>query len=157
MAVSEHLETFWAGAKGTFCMLRDKTQIAGNARPVYEQDRVSFQNRVKVWLEQCFGKEAVNDKFERNSRFIEEALELVQSLGLSMEHVLVLVDYVYNRPVGEPTQEVGGTMTTLAALCNANDFDMEECGDTELVRMWDKIELIRHKRANKPSNSPLPQ
>ena len=88
---------------------------------------------------------------------MEEGLELVQSLGCTREDAHLLVDYVYDRPVGEPLQELGGTMTTLAALCAIYDFDMNEAGEVELVRMWQMIERIREKQRNKPKFSPLPQ
>ena len=121
-------------------------ELLPDARPVYEQDRTSFQSRVDVWVKQCFGE---TSKTERNYRFIEEALELVQSLGTSKEEVLELVDYVFNRPSGEPWQEVGGTMTTLAALCNAHDLDMEESADRELTRMWGAIErYVRNRQTS---------
>jgi hypothetical protein len=48
-------------------------------------------------------------------------------------------------------------MVTLAALCLAQGIDMHECGETELARVWTKVENIRAKQAAKPKNSPLPQ
>lgn len=118
----------------------------------------SFQQRVRPWLIACFGKEVAENVPERNFRFIEEALELVQSLGCTKEEVLELVDYVYSRPVGEPYQEVGGTMVTLAALCLATGLNMTQNGETELARINTPkiIEKIRRKQATKPKHSPLP-
>jgi len=60
-----------------------------------------FQQRTRLWIEHCFGLEIANDKDERNHRFLEESLELVQSLGCTKEEALKIVDYVYGRPVGE--------------------------------------------------------
>jgi len=116
-----------------------------------------YQTRVKDWMLACFGEEISNDKMERNHRFLEEALELVQSLGCTKHEAMQLVDYVYDRPIGEPYQEVGGVMVTLAALCLANGLDMQADGETELARIWTKVERIREKQANKPNHSPLPQ
>lgn len=116
----------------------------------------TFQQRVWPWLLKCFGVEIANDKTERNHRFLEEALELVQSLGCTQEEAHQLVDYVFSRPVGEPFQESGGVMVTHAALCLANDLDMHSNGETELARVWTKVEQIRAKQAAKPRNSPLP-
>ena len=117
---------------------------------------VKFQCRVDKWLLACFGKVISRDKIERNHRFLEEALELVQSLGCTSSEAHQLVDYVFNRPVGEPIQECGGVMVTLAALCVANDLDMNESGEIELERIWTKVEKIREKQLNKPKHSPLP-
>lgn len=116
-----------------------------------------FQSRVYQWVCSCFGVKVAADKVERNHRFLEESLELAQSLDCSREEAHQLVDYVFSRPIGEPYQEVGGVMLTLAALCQANDLDMMVSGETELERVWTKIEKIREKQANRPNNSPLPQ
>ena len=115
-----------------------------------------FQQGVAKWMEACFGPVISADCVERNHRFIEEALELVQACGCQRSEAHQLVDYVYNREMGEPTQEVGGVMVTLAALCLANGFDMASAGRTELARVWTKIETIRAKQAAKPRHSPLP-
>lgn len=117
----------------------------------------SFQSRVDPWLIECFGETIARDKMERNHRFLEEALELVQSTECTQSEAHQLVDYVFGRPIGEPKQEVGGVMVTLAALCLANELDMHEAGETELTRIWGFVEKIRAKQAAKPKHSPLPE
>jgi rubrerythrin len=117
----------------------------------------SFQERVDRWLHACFTPEICADRIERNHRFLEEALELVQSAGCTQSEAHQLVDYVYGRDVGEMEQEIGGVMNTLAALCLAHGFDMMKCGDTELARCWTKIDKIRAKQKAKPKHSPLPE
>lgn len=116
----------------------------------------TFQARVDPWLHACFGPEIARDKIERNHRFLEEALELVQSGGCTEHEAHQLVTYVYGRPVGEMAQEVGGVMNTLAALCLAHGLDMHDAGEVELARVWTKVEQIRAKQAAKPKHSPLP-
>ena len=110
----------------------------------------SFQEQVRPWLLNCFGEEAANNVIERNHRFLEEALELVQSCGCRVADAHKLVDYVYGRPVGMKYQEVGGVMVTLAALCLAQNMDMHKCGDIELSRICTKVDEIRAKQAQKP-------
>jgi hypothetical protein len=117
----------------------------------------TFQDNVAPWMEACFGEVISSNKVERNHRFLEEALELVQACACTKGEAHLLVEYVYSRPVGEPIQEVGGVMVTLAALCLAQHMDMHEAGDLELARIWTKVEQIREKQKNKPKNSPLPQ
>ena len=116
----------------------------------------SFQARVQPWMMACFGPEVSGDREERNHRFLEEALELVQACGCTASEAHQLVDYTFARDVGEPRQETGGVMVTLAALCLANDLDMHEAAEVELARIWTKIEKIRAKQAAKPKHSPLP-
>ena len=116
----------------------------------------SLQQRVHPWLMACFGPEISADTVERNHRFLEEAIELVQACDCSREDAHKLVDYVFDRPVGERHQEVGGVMITLAALCLAQNLDMHQAGEDELARIWTKVDVIRQKQAAKPRNSPLP-
>ncbi|AWN47205.1 hypothetical protein DK419_13485 [Methylobacterium terrae] len=121
------------------------------------QGPAPFQQRVDPWLIACFGEEVARDKQERAHRFLEEALELVQAAGCTAHEAHQLVAYVYGRPAGEMAQEVGGVMTTLAAFCLAHGLDMHEAGETELARIWTKVEKIRAKQAAKPKHSPLPE
>jgi hypothetical protein len=119
--------------------------------------QISFQRRVHEWMLQCFGAKVSADPIERNFRFLEEALELVQASGCSQDDAHKLVDYVFNRPVGEANQEVGGVMVTLAAHCTAHGISMDSAGETELTRIWGKIDEIRRKQAAKKiRNGPLP-
>lgn len=115
-----------------------------------------FQTAAWNWAARCFGLELASHKPQRNHRFLEEALELTQSLGCTAAEAHMLVDYVFGRPVGEPRQEVGGVMMTLAVLCTANGLDLERAANDELARVWDKIEAIRAKQLSKPDDGPLP-
>ncbi len=119
--------------------------------------KASYQSRVHDWILHCFGAKTGADKIERNHRFLEEALELVQAGGCTANEAHQLVDYVYGRPVGDLRQEVGGVMNTLAALCNAHFVDLEAAAEDELRRVWGKSDLIRAKQAAKPKHSPLPE
>ncbi|MBF6043428.1 hypothetical protein H8F22_31555 [Pseudomonas sp. P154a] len=120
--------------------------------------RASFQSRVAPWLVECFGDAIAQDTQERNQRFLEEALELVQACSLTSDEAHQLVDYVFGRDVGEQSQEVGGVMVTLAALCYANSLAMHQSGEVELDRISspDVMARIREKQKTKPAFSPLP-
>lgn len=131
-----------------------RAAIAAEAAPAPNPE--PFQQRVQPWMMACFGEMIAGDREERNHRFLEESLELVQSTGCTASEAHQLVDYVFGRPVGEPAQEVGGVMVTLAALCLANNLDMHADAETELARIWTKVEQIRAKQAAKPKHSPLP-
>jgi len=116
----------------------------------------SLQTRVNEWITTAFGREAAKDKAERNHRFLEEALELVQANGCTKREAYQLVDYVFNRPAGDPAREVGGVMNTLAALANASDIDISRETEKEMAIVWKNIDKIREKRLTKPTTSPLP-
>lgn len=117
---------------------------------------ISFQNNVRAWMLECFGPDITYDARERNHRFLEESLELVQACGCTASEAHQLVDYVFNRPVGEKEQEAGGVQVTMAALCIAQSINMEQAGVRELDRIWKNMEKIRAKQAAKPAHSPLP-
>ncbi|WP_229256769.1 hypothetical protein [Duganella lactea] len=142
----------WTAPGNALAQLSDRLVAAC---PQAEQP--GFQQRVQPWMLACFGEMIAGDREERNHRFLEEALELVQSTGCTASEAHQLVDYVYGRPVGEPAQEVGGVMVTLAALCLANKLDMHADAEAELARIWTKVDQIRAKQAAKPRYSPLPQ
>jgi len=127
------------------------------AAPANQHQRRSFQQRVNPWMTACFGVEIATNTAERNHRFLEEALELVQACGCTTLEAHQLVEYVFGRPLGEKNQEVGGVMVTLAALCLAQELDMHSAGETELARIWTKVDQIRAKQAAKPPHSPLPE
>ena len=110
-----------------------------------------YQRWVNHWMNLCFGPKIPTNRRERGFRFLEEALELVQTndIGVTKAEAHQLVDYVFDRPVGYLDQEIGGVMVTLTALCNSVGADMEVCGDTELRRCYENIEKIRAKQAAK--------
>lgn len=106
-------------------------------------DAVRFQSEVDRWTRECFGEATAIDTTKGNARFLEEALELVQSCDFTAEAAHRLVDYVFNRPVGEKSQELGGVLTTLASLANAHKMSMTACADDALANNWSKMESIR--------------
>lgn len=108
-----------------------------------------FQANVARWMRETFGEQISQDREERGRRLVEEALELGQSVGVTQEQAAQLVAYVFGRPVGEPSQEVGGVMVTLAALCNVVDINIEDAGTIEIERCWANIEKIRAKQVSK--------
>jgi hypothetical protein len=117
-----------------------------------------FQDRVAPWLRACFGPTIAADQLERGDRLLEEVLELLQSGAYPPERVAALTAYVWGRPVGEPSQEAGGVLVTLAAYCLALGIDMHEAGEVELARINvpENVAKIRAKQAAKPAGSALP-
>jgi len=130
-----------------------------NAENTALRTALPFQARVQPWMLQCFGAVIAADKIERNHRFYEEATEAVQANGMTRSEAHQLVDYTFDRPIGELHQEIGGVMVTLAALCLASGQDMHAAGDTELARISvpETAMKIRAKQAAKPKHSPLPE
>lgn len=121
----------------------------------------SFQARVMGWMERAFLPSLYNNWTERGDRLLEEVLELLQANGYNRVRVATLVDYVYGRPPGEPGQEVGGVMVTLAGYCGVTGWSMHDEGERELERIMqpEVITKIRAKQAAKNAlhfDTPLP-
>lgn len=118
---------------------------------------MNFQKQADAWAVACFGENIARDKTERNHRFLEEALELIQAGGCTADEAHQLVDYVFSRPSGDLHVEIGDVMNTIAMLGTAHGIDIDSAAATGLERCWANIEKTRAKRAAKPKFSPLPQ
>ncbi|WP_223484681.1 hypothetical protein [Stenotrophomonas indicatrix] len=143
------------------CILLDGTSPAV-ASPAQAVDlEQTFQAGVAEWMGRCFLPSLYSNMTERGDRLLEEVLELLQAHGYDSARVPTLVDYVFGRPVGEPAQEVGGVMVTLAGYCWVAGLDMHVAGDAELARINqpDVMAKIRAKQEAKNAlhfDTPLP-
>ena len=121
----------------------------------------SYQQRVAEWMQQAFIPSLYSNMVERGDRLLEEVLELLQSHGYDPARVATLVQYVFGRPAGEPAQEVGGVMVTLAGYCFIAGLDMHAAGEAELARICqpEVMAKIRAKQEAKNAlhfDTPLP-
>lgn len=123
---------------------------------VFNKD-IPFQNHVDAFVGLCFGMQESGNVYNRACRFVEEALELAQSVDIPAEDILLLVNYVYSRPQGNAANEIGGVMVTLAALATAAGVDLQDAAFAELTRIWAIKDKIQAKFLSRPINSPLPQ
>ncbi|HEL5316037.1 TPA: hypothetical protein UOJ24_000225 [Stenotrophomonas maltophilia] len=121
------------------------------ARQPVEQ---TFQAGMSKWMGQCFLPSLYSNMTERGDRLLEEVLELLQAHGYDKARVPTLVDYVFGRPVGEPAQEVGGVMVTLAGYCWVAGLDMHAAGDAELARI-SQPEVMAKIRAKQEAKNAL--
>lgn len=86
------------------------------------------------WARDTFGESAMQID-ERARRFLEEALELAQACGVSLDDSLRSVRVVYARPAGSIEQEMGGVGTTLLTLAQMAGFSADECEASEVRRV----------------------
>lgn len=114
-----------------------------------EKTPYSYGVRCLKWALHTFNSNLVYNTHERCARFLEEALELVQTLGFNKRRALALVEYVYGREPGEVDQEFGGVMNTLFLLGETTSKNLHELGEIELSRCWDNVEKIRAKNLDK--------
>ncbi len=111
----------------------------------------TFQVRVRTWIKTVLGEKSADSLEERCLRFYEEATELVQALNLPKERAQAILDYVYNRPLGEPKQEFGGVGVTLCGLasCPGVRVSLPLAFEEELARAWERSEEIAKKQMAK--------
>lgn len=111
----------------------------------------AYQERVGAWVETTFGRASLTDRAERARRLLEEAAEAAQALGLPRHEAQAVLRDVYAREPGEPGQEMGGVMNTLAAACAGLGIDLQHASLTEMERI-ERPEVIgkcRRKNADK--------
>ncbi|HGM7277995.1 TPA: hypothetical protein ACKQCT_004689, partial [Stenotrophomonas maltophilia] len=153
------------GARRAEALNRAATRVddeGDTAPPAHAVDlEKTFQAGVAEWMGQCFLPSLYSNMTERGDRLLEEVLELLQAHGYDRTRVSTLVDYVFGRPVGEPVQEVGGVMVTLAGYCWVAGLDMHANGQAELDRINqpDVMAKIRAKQEAKNAlhfDTPLP-
>lgn len=120
-------------------------------KPILLKSYRSFPHRVFKWAIKVFNERIVISMNERNKRFLEESLELVQALDLPETDAMAILSHVYSRPAGVIHQELGGVMVTLNILCQVASLDAQECGEIEYERISkpETIAKIRIKQNEK--------
>ena len=88
-----------------------------------------------AWAGASFGEEHCMDTRMRAMRFIEEAIELAQAMGLEKEMIGKLADHIYGKEGGEIYQEIGGVGVTLLVLAQSVGLSADACEMGELRRV----------------------
>lgn len=111
----------------------------------------SNQGRVAKWIRESLGEESASNGIERTLRFVEEAVELAQACGVDAGIVRRLVDYVFDRSVGDPPKEIAGCMVSLYGAASALGVDADEEFKKELIRIRqpEVIERCRQRQTEK--------
>lgn len=124
------------------CEMGERAQAVLDSIATETITRLARQRRVKQFVDEAFGPDSVE---QRALRFLEEAIEAFQAASGNQEQGLRLFDYVFNRPVGELSQELGGVGITLLALAETAGLDADAEEQRELRRVLSKP--IEHFRA----------
>ncbi len=88
-----------------------------------------------IWCASRFGIEAYTNRRERAARVLEEAIELAQAEGLPIGKAQRILEVVYSKPAGEPSQEAAGVMTTLMGWAASTSHDLERVTQAEIDRI----------------------
>jgi NTP pyrophosphatase (non-canonical NTP hydrolase) len=112
---------------------------------------LDFQkDRTLNWLKVVFD-DRNNDREERILRLLEEVMELAQAEGVKDYQVAQLQDQVFNKPVGEISQELGGVLVTLGSYLACTNQDPNMAYEREFARCEqpELVEKIRKKHDEK--------
>lgn len=113
------------------------------------EHKVSLQKGLVSWLERCLGKETLLNRKDRAIRVLEEAVELAQAVGIPREKALEQLHHTYDRPKGQPAQEIAGVINAALLAAEALGYDGLDLGLNELHRAEDAIDIIRRKNLSK--------
>lgn len=75
------------------------------------------------------------ERLERAARLVEEAIELAQAEGLSIETVQRIAARAYSRPAGGTLKEIGQVAITLEALAENLSVNL----DAEAAREFERL------------------
>ncbi len=108
-----------------------------------------FQLRALQWMSTCFPDAKSKRVEQRALRFLEEAIELAQAVGVTAEQAALLTKQVYDKPVGEARFELGAVMVTLSGVACACTEDLASCAENELTWCIEHSADIQRKNRNK--------
>lgn len=131
-----------------------RSEAIAKRRAELDQQRSTRDDRqraIHVWARAAFGDDQATSLPQRATRLLEEAIELYQACGTEDPAMAKkLVDYVFDRPPGEISQEIGGVAVCLLALAAAAGLsaDREELREIERV-LNEPIEEFTRRNAAK--------
>jgi NTP pyrophosphatase (non-canonical NTP hydrolase) len=112
----------------------------------------SAQQRMSALCHAVWGDACATSVLERSQRFLEEAVELVQTAGMSREQAHTMIDYVFGRPTEKDvSKELGGAAVTLLVLSEALDVDLETAVLRDFRRIEANATAMREKHLLKPA------
>ena len=158
--IAQHYGPFTASLKRQVIDLQQKnSELETRNRALCEKQKPSLTGfygldtltpGMAIWVIRTFGEGAQKSRRERAFRFVEEALELAQACGLSHGDVANVGDYVYSRPMGNLSQEVGGVMLTLGPLAENLNISLWDAAMNAFVDCTKSAEQIKKKHWSKP-------
>jgi len=116
----------------------DGGSAAGAAPLLPITDRNMRQAIVAEWCLAAFGEGQASSLPQRGIRLLEEAVEAAQAAGCERGMAHMLVDFVFDRPAGTISQELGGVGVTALALANAAGLSADAEEAREVVRVLAK-------------------
>src|SRR6266702_2965551 len=96
------------------------------AMGVCSMNAIDVMQRIAFdWGVRCFGQKHMNNPAVRALRCAEEVVELAQCCRVPKDTLHKLIDTVYDRPLGQPHQEIGSVLLTTSVLCEQWGLSIE--------------------------------
>ncbi len=87
-----------------------------------------------AWAVQTYGPKARARRYQA-LRFLEEAMELAQALGLTYDDMDYVANYVNARRIGSANVEIGDVRLSLDILAESIGLSSEQCYEDCLTRI----------------------
>lgn len=100
--------------------------------------RDARQLKIFEWGKQAFGEINMISPQMRAIRLLEEAIEVYQAAGCDPNQAKLLVDYVFGRPSGTVTQELGGVGVCVLAMAECLGASADYLEEDECERLFSK-------------------
>lgn len=108
------------------------------------------QAAVASWARRAFGIEQATSLPQRGTRLLEEAIEAFQAAGADRAMAHRLVNFVFDRPVGDLRQELGGVGVCVLALADALGTSADAAERDEIERVLGRpLEHFRERNDRK--------
>lgn len=100
--------------------------------------RSERQIQVAEWGKAAFGADQMSSVQQRLIRLAEETFEACQAGDVDLGMLFALGEYVYGRPKGELSKEVGGVSVCVLALAGAMGEQADKIEAAEILRVLSK-------------------
>lgn len=111
--------------------------MSANAPPT-SAVRTARQFMISAWARETFGIAETTSLPQRALRLLEEAVELYQAAGGDQTQAHQLVDFVFARPAGDVSMEVGQVGVSILVFAEAAELRADECERNEVSRVMAK-------------------
>lgn len=106
-----------------------------NAVSVTHEKLEERQQRAYAWATATYGPQRVSQRRYQAFRFLEEAMELCQTQGLSLEDFIRCAEYVAARQIGDTKVEMGDVHICLDIMAENLGLSLDACHTTALNRI----------------------
>lgn len=106
-----------------------------NVVELTHQKLAERQTRAYVWAVETYGEDLVRGTRYQALRFLEEAMELAQTQGLTLEDFITCAKYVSGRKVGDTREELGDVQVCLDIMAENLGLDLDNCHATALLHV----------------------